>query len=274
MSTLRIYEDMQQRSPQWYEARCGIVTASAMNSLVTIGPPDATTVACPSCKAEPNKPCLSKSSNTPKEIKTLHDERNAAASNLPPVYSPADNDTSKSLIMALTAERITTFTEDTYPSRDMQRGIFAEPYARDLYAGHFNEVTECGFMVRDFDGFSIGFSPDGLVGDDGLIEIKAPRQKRELTTILAGEVPADHIAQIQCGLLVSGRKWLDFISYCGGMPLFVKRVYPDPAWREVIVAAAEKAEREIAEALAKFKDVTTGLPVAKRIDFFDLEVVA
>lgn len=264
--------DVEQRSTAWYKARCGIITASSIGDLITVGAPDALGVACPSCDALAGEPCLSRNAKAPTPIKTIHGDRTAAASNLPPVYAPADNDTARGLIDTLAAERITGHVEDTYTSRDMERGIFAEPYARELYGGHHAEARECGFMVRDFGDFKIGYSPDGLVGDDGLIEIKAPRQKRELRTILDGEVPAVHMPQLQCGLLVSGRKWIDFVSYCGGMPLWVKRVYPDPAWQGAIVAAAEMAERRIAESVATYRAAVDGLPVAERIDF-DLEVV-
>ena len=194
------------------------------------------------------------------------------ASALPPVYAPADNDTARGLIDHLAAERITGHVEDTYTSRDMERGILSEPFARDLYGGHHAEVVECGFMVREYEGFRLGYSPDGLVGDDGLIEIKAPRQRRELRTILNGEVPAEHMAQLQCGLLVSGRAWIDFISYCGGMPLWVKRVTPDPQWQAAILGAGERTERVIAETVDAFRAATIGLPIADLIDF-DLEVV-
>lgn len=270
--SLRIL-DLEQRSPEWYAARCGMVTASSMSTLISVGPPDAKTIACPNCNAEIDGPCLNARAKVPTPIKTIHTERTTAASNLPPVYAPATGDTAKALILALAAERITHYTEDNFTSRDMERGIFAEPFARDMYSEHHAPAVEVGFMVRDFDGFSIGYSPDGLVGDDGLIEIKAPRQKGELATILAGEVPATHAAQIQTGLLVSGRKWLDFVSYCGGMPLFVKRVFPDPKWQDAIIAATQQAEDEIASHLALFEKNSAGLPVAERIDFDDLGLV-
>ncbi len=187
----------------------------------------------------------------------------------PRTIKPASNDESRGLIQTLAAERVTGHVEETPTTRDMWRGIDSEPYARDLYAEHFADqpVTEVGFMVRNFGGFSIGYSPDGLVGDDGLIEIKAPRQKGHLNTILAGAVPLYYMAQVQAGLLVSGREWLDYVSYCGGMPLFFTRIKPDPRWQDAILAAVEQAEVAIVEHVAEFKDVTAGLPVAKRIDF-------
>jgi len=185
----------------------------------------------------------------------------------PKTVKVASNDDSRGLIDLLAAERVTGHVEEMWTSADMWRGIEAEPYARDLYSGHYAEAVECGFMVRDFDGFKIGYSPDGLVGDDGLIEIKAPRQKTHLATINADAVPLQYMAQCQAGLLVSGRKWLDFVSYCGGMPLWVKRVLPDPKWQASILEAVEQAEKAIAEAVANYTQAVVGLPATERIDF-------
>lgn len=155
---------------------------------------------------------------------------------------PAHNDTSRALTATLVAERITGRTEDTRMNDDMWRGVFNEPLARDKYAEHYAPVEEVGFMVRTGDDWTLGFSPDGLVGDDGLIEIKSPRGKTHLKTILSDEVPPYYMPQLQGGLLVSGRKWIDFISYSGGMPMFVKRVHPDKRWREAIIQAVREFE--------------------------------
>jgi hypothetical protein len=111
-----------------------------------------------------------------------------------------------------------------------------------------------------------------LVGDDGLIEIKSPRQKGHFLTVVDDEVPARHMAQLQAGLLVSGREWIDFISYHGGMHLWPKRVTPDPKWQGAIIAAARRAEEAITEMVAKYERAVVGLPLTERIDF-DLEVV-
>src|SRR5690606_36899576 len=119
---------------------------------------------------------------------------------------PAANDTSRALTALLVAERITGWSDPVYVSDDMMRGTLDEPVARDLYSKHYAPVVECGFMVRYEDGWRLGYSPDGLVGDDGLIEVKSRRAKAQLVTILADEVPASNMAQIQAGLLVSGRQ--------------------------------------------------------------------
>jgi predicted phage-related endonuclease len=120
-------------------------------------------------------------------------------------------------------------------------------------------------MVRDDWGFPIGYSPDGLVGEGGLIEVKSRRQKKQLQTILADEVPPENMAQLQCGLLVSGRDWIDYVSYCGGMPLYVKRVHPDPKWQDAIVAAVTQFENAATAMAFDYHCAVEGLPMTERV---------
>jgi hypothetical protein len=181
-----------------------------------------------------------------------------------PTVRVASNDYSRALTAQLVAERITGYTDPVYVSDDMLRGHEDEPRARDLYSEHYAPARESGFMVRDDWGFRIGYSPDGLVGDDGLIEVKSRRQKKHLQTILADEVPAENMPQLQCGLLVSGREWIDYISYCGGMPLYVKRVEPSERWFEAIVAAVSTFEDTAAEWVAAYQSATEGLAATER----------
>lgn len=187
----------------------------------------------------------------------------------PKTIKPASNDISRGLTMSLVAERITGYTEPVFVSADMERGNFDEPIARDLYREHFAPVTEVGFMIRDDLGFPLGYSPDGLVGDDGLIEIKSRKQKIQLKTILEDTVPLENMAQIQAGLLVSGRDWCDYISYSGGMPLYVKRVLPDPKWFEAITDAAKVFEATAAAMIKTYAAAIDGKPIAPRIDHFE-----
>ena len=140
-----------------------------------------------------------------------------------------------------------------------------EPRARDLYSEHFAPVVETGFMVRDNGNWKLGYSPDGLVGDDGLIEVKSRRPKKHLRTILEGNVPAENMAQLQAGLLVSGRAWIDYVSYCGGMPMWVKRVEPDERWQDAIVAAVIAFEETAAEMVAAYETATAGMPKTERV---------
>jgi hypothetical protein len=182
-----------------------------------------------------------------------------------PTLKVASNDVSRGLTATLVAERITGWTEDTATTPDMWRGIDSEPIARDIYSGYYHQATETGFMRRDGDGWTLGYSPDGLVGFDGLIEIKAPRAKGHLNTILANEVPAFYMPQLQAGLLVSGRKWIDYVSYCGGMPLFVARVFPSQQWHDAIIAAATQFETTSVEMVAAYRNATQGLPTTERV---------
>lgn len=265
--TLHVYEELQQGTPEWLAARRGIVTASVVGRLLTVGPRDSLMVGCNTCGATAPHPCLSLAkTKTPTAIKTIHDARSAFAASLPPVVSVADNDTSRALTATLVAERIAGFTEDVYVNADMWRGTESEPIARDLYATHHAPVEQVGFMRLDEDWGTLGYSPDGLVGVDGLIEVKAPRAKTHVTTVIAGDVPTYNYAQLQAGLLVSGRKWVDFIPYVGGLPLWVKRVHPDPAWHDAITAAVTKFEKTAADMCAAYTQATTALPTTERID--------
>ena len=181
---------------------------------------------------------------------------------------PASNDYSRALTTTLVAERITGWTDPVYVSDDMMRGNMDEPLARDLYSRHYAPMVEVGFMVRDDWGWRLGYSSDGLVGDDGLIEVKSRRPKKHLATILADEVPLENMAQIQAGLLVSGRAWCDYLSYCGGMPMWRKRVTADERWADAIVEAVATFEQVAEQMIATYQAAVDGLPTTERIDYF------
>jgi hypothetical protein len=183
---------------------------------------------------------------------------------------PANNDYSRALTAQLVAERITGHVDPVYVSDDMLRGQEDEPRARDLYSEKYAPVRESGFLVRDDWGFRIGYSPDGLVGDSGLIEIKSRRPKKQLTTILDDQVPAENMAQLQCGLLVSGRQWIDYVSYCGGMPMYVRRVEPDQRWFDAIVTAVALFEDTAAEMIAAYEAAAAGLVMTERAVDLDI----
>lgn len=183
----------------------------------------------------------------------------------PKTVKVASNDDSRGLTAALVAERVTGWPEPHYVNADMQRGIDEEPRARDHYAETRGvAVTEVGLMILETDTFRLGYSPDGLVGDDGLIEIKAPRAKTHIQTWRTNSVPLGYQAQIQAALRVSGREWVDFISWCGGMPPFVKRVGPDQRWFDAIDAAAAEFEANAARMVAEYEQATYGLPTTER----------
>jgi len=267
-SSLHTYNNIAQGTDEWLALRCGTLTASVIGQLITQGSPDALAVDCPRCESPAGSQCISAARKIPTPIKTAHDERAAEAAQLPPILKVVSNDYSRALTLSLVAERITNYVEPITISRDMERGTLDEPYARDIYSERHEPAHEVGFMVRDFGWGRIGYSPDGLVGDDGLLEIKSPKQKKHLATILADEVPPEHMAQCQTGLFVSGRKWIDFMSYRGGMPPFVKRVLPDPAWQAAILEAAHEFENTAAVMIGNYRLATAGKPTTKRIDHF------
>jgi putative phage-type endonuclease len=178
---------------------------------------------------------------------------------------PASNDTSRGMVFQLLAERLTGESEPSYCNDDMMRGTMLEPYARDLYAQHYAPVQECGFITATLSGVELGYSPDGLVGDDGLIEIKSPRQKTHLQSLLTNEVPAQYISQVQTGLAVSGRSWCDFISYAPGLPLFVKRCVRDEITIAQLILAAQQAEEQLAGLMAHYLDLAPMYPATEPI---------
>ena len=159
----------------------------------------------------------------------------------------SDNDKTRQHVWELLFQRITGFIEPQYVSDAMLRGQADEIYARAAYEEHYAPVVETGFITNSKWGFTLGYSPDGLVGDDGLIEIKSRAGKYQVQTIADNEVPEEYVLQLQTGLLVSERKWIDFISYSGGLPMFVKRVEPDPLIQGAIIAACANFEAKLAQ---------------------------
>lgn len=191
----------------------------------------------------------------------------------PSTLKVASNPASRALAALLVAERITGFTDPTYVSDDMERGWEDEPRAVAKYSEDRDvEVQEMGFMVREEDWGRLGYSPDGLVLDTGLLEVKSRRPKKHLATILADDVPAENVAQIQAGLFVTGREWCDYISYCGGMPLWTKRVYPDPAWHKALPEAVRAFEAAAAEMTSNYLDAVVGLPMTERVIEMDMVI--
>ena len=165
------------------------------------------------------------------------------ASLITPTGKIANNNTSRACLMELLAQRITGYTEPSYESYDMQRGVEDEPIARALYVARYAAVKEVGFVTREVaPGVVLGCSPDGLVGDDGGIEIKSRKAKIQIDTILSGVVPSENIMQIQTAMWVTGRAWLDYVSYSGGLPLAVIRCDADLGLHGLIRDAAIVAE--------------------------------
>jgi len=131
----------------------------------------------------------------------------------------------------LIAERLTGTPAESFTNAAMQHGTETEPEARDAYCFYQGVTVEQVAFVPHQKIDQAGCSPDGLVGDDGLVEIKCPQTATHLETLLGQAVPAKYETQMQFQMACTGRQWCDFVSYDPRMPenmrLFVKRVPRD-----------------------------------------------
>lgn len=131
----------------------------------------------------------------------------------------------------LLCERLTGAAAERFVNSAMAHGTAQEPFARQAYTDHTgHDVFEVGFIDHPEIAMS-GASPDGYVGDDGLIEIKCPNTATHLDTLLSGSVAEKYVLQMHWQMACTGRAWCDFVSYDPRCPehlrLFVKRVHRD-----------------------------------------------
>jgi predicted phage-related endonuclease len=182
------------------------------------------------------------------------------ASEMKHIISPvklqyANNDKERAHLYELLAQRVTGYVEPHYIGDDMLRGMEDEIEAKVVYAREYAEVSDIGFITNDKWGFTLGYSPDGMVGEDGLIECKSRRQRFQAETIISGIVPSEYMIQIQTALLVSERKWLDFISYSGGLPMYTINVKADEKIHAAIIDAATVFEGKLQANIATYNDM-------------------
>ena len=175
--------DVEQQTPEWFAARCGIPTASRFGDLLT--------------------------------AKTMK----LSASSVVYMYE-------------LLAEYLTGKPKPQFQNDAMMHGTITQPEATEYYEMLRSPVEAIGFALHDSERF--GASPDGLVGEDGQIEIKCPYQNTHMEVLLTGAVPAKHKPQIQGQLLVTGREWCDFVSYHPEMPGEIIRVERDEPYIEAL----------------------------------------
>jgi len=192
---------------------------------------------------------------------------------LTPTLKQASNDKSRQHLWELAAQRISGYVEPTYIGDEMLRGHEDEFLARQIYAEKFAPVEEVGFVTNSGFGFTLGCSPDGMVGSDGMIECKSRRQKYQVQTIVEhwrdGTTPDDYALQVQTGLIVTGRKWCDLISYSGGLPMIPMRIERDEKTCAAILEACANAEAKIAEIITDYHAAVAGrelIPTERRIE--------
>ena len=161
----------------------------------------------------------------------------------------------------LVAERLTGASAERFTNAAMAWGTEKEPDARAAYEFYTGETVELVGFVQHSKIRNTGASPDGLVGERGLVEIKCPNTATHIETLLSGAVSAKYVTQMQWQMACTGRAWCDFVSYDPRLPesmsLFVKRVERDSdmiAMLEKEVATfLREVDQTVAELLAKYE---------------------
>lgn len=157
--------------------------------------------------------------------------------------------TRRAYMIRLAAEIISGKTGESFSTVHTRRGHEMEGTARDWYAMHYDaDPVEVGFIRNG----RKGYSPDLLVGERGLLEIKSKLPELWATVVDGEDFPADHIAQCQGGLWVAEREWIDIVVWWDGLPAFVKRAHRD----EVYIA---NLSREVAEFTAELDETVAAI---------------
>ena len=171
------------------------------------------------------------------------------ASNFSKLITPTGKASSSAdaYINELIAQKITGEIPEFYKNAAMERGNELEPAAKALYEFTRDvEVVEVGLCLHDT--LECGASPDGLVNDDGGIEIKCPLPHTHIGYLKDGKVPTKYIPQIQGCLWITEREWWDFMSYHPSMEDLIVRVYRDEAYikkmADVVSRTVETIETE------------------------------
>lgn len=139
--------------------------------------------------------------------------------------------------------------EDFGGNKFTDRGHRMEADARQDYAFvNAVEIQQVGFIRND--DLRVGYSPDGLIGENGAVEFKSKAPHLLIDWYKAGKVPPEHLAQCQGGLWVSEREWIDIVGYYTGMPLFKKRIHRDEIYIAELAREVAKFNREVDELVA------------------------
>jgi hypothetical protein len=161
-----------------------------------------------------------------------------------------ESKTRRTYMLKLIGERLTREPMYSYSNDHMQRGKDMEAEARDLYQMIAElDCQQVGFLRRG----EAGCSPDSLVGNDGMLEIKTKLPHLQLDCILYDEFPSEHRAQCQGQLWIAEREWVDFVSYWPGLPLFAKRVFRDEEYIKRLAEAVRVFNAEMEETIAKIQ---------------------
>lgn len=173
------------------------------------------------------------------------------ASEFAAVKAKGEGKTRRTYMMKLIGELITGEPTEGFSNGHMDRGHEMEPDARNLYAFRLDvEPVQVGFIRNG----RKGASPDSLVLDNGMCEIKTKLPHLQAEVLLADRLPPEHMAQLQGNLWVAEREWIDFVSYWPKMPLFVKRVYRDEIYIKNLAAEVDLFNAELDTYLAVLRN--------------------
>ena len=158
----------------------------------------------------------------------------------------------QTLLRKLAGEIITGEPMDGYTNSNMDRGTEHEAEARDLYA-FLRDVqpVQVGFIKNG----NCGCSPDALIGDDGMWENKDAAAHIQIERLLKGVLPPEHKPQCQGQLMVAQRQWVDYQSYCRGLPPLIIRVERDEAYIAGLKIDVDEFVGELDELVAKIRSM-------------------
>lgn len=162
--------------------------------------------------------------------------------------SGGESKTRRTYMLKLLGELMTGEPADNFTNVHLNRGKEMEAAAREAYVAQTgNVVTRTGFVRRG----DVGCSPDGLIGENGILEIKTKLPHLQLEVLLKDGVPGEHIAQIQGQIFVTDRKWVDFVSYWPHLPLVIKRVERDDEYIKKLRYGLQAFNQELKELALK-----------------------
>lgn len=201
---------MNQGTPEWIHARCGLVTASRINDVLA-------------------------------KIKT------------------GEAETRRKYRRQVVAERLTGKPQETLTNAAMQWGTENEPFARAAYELQSGFMVDQVGLIRHPEIVFAGASPDGLINDDGLVEIKCPNTATHLDYALAGVPPSEYQNQMLWQMECTGRQWCDFVSFDPRLPeemrLFVVRFERDQKLIDAMKEEIIKFLNEVEETINQLKKV-------------------
>lgn len=164
--------------------------------------------------------------------------------------------TRRTYLLKLAGELLTGEPMERYSNHHMERGKEMEAEARALYEFQTDhELTRVGFVRNEgiIPDVVIGCSPDSLIGVDGALEVKTKLPHLQLEVLESGKVPSEHIAQCQGTLLVTGRSWVDFVSYWPKLPPFIKRVHRDEMYIAELRVELKLFDKELKNIVELYK---------------------